>query len=666
MEENRKLRVLCIEDDASLSRILQKRLERLGHEVVIAETGEAGIAACDEGAFDVVALDYALPLMSGLDVLRVFATRDSAPPVVMVTGQGNEQVAVEAMKLGAVDYVAKDHQGTFVELLEGALERACQHRRLEENMVATNRGLIESEQRVHAIFENSVDGLLVASIETRAYHDANPAMCRMLGYSLEEILNLQVESIHPAEALPHVLEQFEKMVKGETCVADEVPVLRKDGSVFYANINVSHIVLSGEAFLVGSFRDITERKRLEEERLKMERQILHSQKLESLGVLAGGIAHDFNNILMAVLGYADLAMMDLDETHPALASVREIEKGARRAADLTHQMLAYSGRGRFVIEALDVSALIDDIAHLLRTSIPKIITLNLNVEDSLPPIDADAAQMQQIVMNLLANASEAIGEGPGLVTLSTGRLVCTEEYLAQSLIPPAPPEEVPEPGLHVYFEVSDTGCGIDEETRARIFEPFFTTKFMGRGLGMAAVLGIVRGHKGAIMLDSVVGKGSTFRVLFPVVEGKHADDAADTGDRTQHGTVLVIDDEESVRLLTRAMLERQGFKVLCAADGIEGVEVFRDADTEIACVILDLTMPRMDGEACFEALRQIKEDVRVILASGYNEQELSQRYAGRGLAGFIQKPFNKKELKEKLTEVLGGKQCGPKGNGDTA
>ncbi len=402
-----------------------------------------------------------------------------------------------------------------------------------------------------------------------------------------------------------------------------------------------------------------ERERVEKEKLALERQVQHAQKLESLGVLAGGIAHDFNNILAAVLGYADLAISDLGETHPALSSVREVVAGANRAAELTRQMLAYSGRGKFVVQQMDVSALMDDMAHLLRTSIPRSTTLNLNLGRSLPPIRADASQMQQIVMNLITNASEAIGQENGAIILATGQSDCDEAFLARNLSAPASSEHTPLPGTYVFFEVSDTGCGMDEETKVKIFEPFFTTKFTGRGLGMAAVLGIVRGHQGAIVLDTVPGKGSTFQVFFPALEAEAAEvDAAqgevrEAGAQGGRGTILVVDDEETVRKLTKAILKRQGFTPLSAADGREALAVFREHADEITCVLLDLTMPHMTGEACFEALRGIKEDVKVVIISGYDEAAAVERFSGEGPDGFLQKPYSMAALKEKLMEILG-------------
>ncbi len=518
----------------------------------------------------------------------------------------------------------------------------------------------ESEERYRVLVESSPD--IVATSDTSGtILSVNRRGVESLGYAdAEELVGKTFFDMVPSRNHERLASAIARALEPGEVDPFELTVLRKDGTTCPVEVGGSLIrdVAGRPHAIIAIVRDITDRKQHEEERLSLERQMQQAQKLESLGVLAGGIAHDFNNILMAVLGYADLAIEDLGETHPALPSLREIEKGAKRAADLTRQMLAYSGKGRFVVEAMNLSSLMDDIAHLLRTSISRRISLNLHIERPLPAIEADAAQMQQIVMNLITNAAEAIGEENGAIALSTGAMDCTEEYLAESLTALVSPGDAPPPGAYVYFEVSDTGCGMDEETQAKIFEPFFTTKFTGRGLGMAAVLGIVRGHKGLIMLDTEPGKGSTFRVLFPTVEANHADEAeqkretSETEDPTVRGTILVVDDEEAVRNLTSEILERQGFTVLNAADGQEALDLFREHADEIVCVILDLTMPRMGGEACFDELRHIKDDVRVLLSSGYSEEEVTERFAGRGLAGFIQKPHNVATLKEKLAEIL--------------
>jgi PAS domain S-box-containing protein len=396
--------------------------------------------------------------------------------------------------------------------------------------------------------------------------------------------------------------------------------------------------------------DITALKEAEAEHLALERQILHVQKLESLGVLAGGIAHDFNNLLTSVLGYADLASEELPVSAPARAHLGQIGAAARRAADLCRQMLAYSGKGRFVVRPLDMSEVVEEMAHMLEVSISKKVALRFELARGLPAVQADASQLRQVAMNLILNASEAIGEISGVVSVRTGVVSCDADYLASTWVT----DELAE-GQYVFLEVTDTGCGMDAETRERIFDPFYTTKFTGRGLGLAAVLGIVRGHQGAIKVYSEPGRGSSFKVLLPAVEAaaqpvSHHVEAAEVWHGS--GLILLVDDEESVRGVGRSMLERLGFAVVTAGDGQEAVSVYRARADEIACVVLDLTMPRMDGEEAFRELRQVRPDVRVILSSGYNEQEVTQRFAGKGLAGFLEKPYRLETLRAQLRRVL--------------
>ncbi|MBI2354127.1 MAG: response regulator [Deltaproteobacteria bacterium] len=402
--------------------------------------------------------------------------------------------------------------------------------------------------------------------------------------------------------------------------------------------------------MFGTIQDITERKLIEAERRKLEAQVLHAQKLESLGVLAGGIAHDFNNILMTILGHAELAMLRLNPASPARDNLLSIEQAAQRAADLSRQMLAYSGKGKFVVEVVELGDLVTEMTHMLEVSISKKAILRFNLAANLPPVEVDATQIRQVLMNLVINASEAIGDKSGVIAITTGAMRCESGYLSDIRFD----EQLPE-GLYVFVEVADTGCGMDRDTLSRIFDPFFTTKFTGRGLGMAAVLGIVRGHRGAVKIYSEPGKGTTFKVLLPAAPG-HAErirrDAAPESNWRGNGTLLLVDDEETIRALGCEMLEMLGFNVLTAGNGREALDVYQARGGEIAAVILDLTMPRMDGEETFRELRRIRPDVRVIMSSGYNEQEVSQRFIGKGLAGFVQKPYNLAALGAALRQAL--------------
>jgi two-component system cell cycle sensor histidine kinase/response regulator CckA len=424
---------------------------------------------------------------------------------------------------------------------------------------------------------------------------------------------------------------------------NEIPVEVVAAPIFDAHGDVVQII--------ETCRDISERRRAEEERRRLETQLLQAQKLESLGVLAGGVAHDFNNLLVGVLGHASLALALLPPGSAACESVRQIETAAQRAADLTRQMLAYSGKGKFIVEPIDLCTLVEEMAHLLEASASRKAVLRYDFPADLPPIEADATQIRQVVMNLITNASEAIGDRGGGIAVRT-RVVETDRPVGAGR---HCDEELP-PGRYVVMEVTDNGCGMNEDTQAKIFDPFFTTKFAGRGLGLAAVLGIVRGHHGTIQVDSRPGQGSTFRVWFPAADGSsQSAPMAPPMPKSlrDRGTVLVVDDEEMVRSVAKAILEQAGFEVLTAANGIEALNVFGRQPDGVDAVLLDLTMPELSGEQVLRELRGIRADVPVILSSGYHDPEAVHRLTGSGHTGFVHKPYRPTVLVDKLREVCG-------------
>jgi two-component system cell cycle sensor histidine kinase/response regulator CckA len=407
--------------------------------------------------------------------------------------------------------------------------------------------------------------------------------------------------------------------------------------------------------LVGITRDITGEKRAGQEKEQLTRRLQETQKLESLGVLAGGVAHDFNNILTSVLGYASLTRLEL-EGHPAAAAhLEQIEQAALRAAELCKQMLAYSGRGHFVVQQVNLSRLVEEALPLLQVSFSKRITLRQDLERDLPAVIADVTQIRQIIMNLVINAADAIGEPGGGIHLATGVMQADRAYLDRAYLSPAIAE-----GAYVYLEVRDNGCGMRPETLARIFEPFFSTKFTGRGLGLAAVLGIVRGHGGAIRVDSEPGEGTTFRLLLPAALGQALPAAREPapvhpGWRGQ-GTVLVVDDEENVREVSARILEALGFSAVLAVDGEDALNLIARRPGPFVAVLLDLTMPRMDGAETFARLQRFRPGLPVLLMSGYSEQEAVGRFTGAGFAGFIQKPFHMQELRQRLQQIIEGRR----------
>jgi PAS domain S-box-containing protein len=396
--------------------------------------------------------------------------------------------------------------------------------------------------------------------------------------------------------------------------------------------------------------DITQRKDAEAEKLLVERRLLEGQKLESIGVLAGGIAHDFNNLLTGVIGNANLAALELPPTSRVQQNLKQIEIASQRAAELCQQMLAYAGKGRFMVHKVEIGSLVENTVPLLRASISKRAELKFDLSPGLPPILADPTQMRQIVMNLVLNAGEALGETDGEITIRTKRIRPSPDLLSGAVLTPADPEHD-----HVLLEVRDTGSGMSPETMAKIFDPFFTTKFAGRGLGLAAVLGIIRSHKGGIKVSSTPGRGSTFSLLFPIVTGNSDGPAVRKNTAApwrQEGLALIVDDEDHVRSVTAGMLKTCGLRTETARDGYEGLDLFRAKPNEYDIILLDMTMPRLSGEETLVLLREVRPDVRVLFMSGYNRREVVDSMAGTGVLSFIQKPFTLESLREQLKVMM--------------
>lgn len=432
-----------------------------------------------------------------------------------------------------------------------------------------------------------------------------------------------------------------------------------DGTLRYIDFSLRPVKDQSGAviYLVPEGRDITDRNNAESERLNLERQLLRTQKLESLGVLSGGIAHDFNNLLQVLLGNLELSLKKLQQENPARKNIDQAIKAGRHAAKLTNMMLAYSGKGVFVIKPLNLTKLVEENAIMLDAAIPKSITLVQHLDHAMPIIRADAGQLQQVVMNLITNAAEAIGDASGTITLTTGVSEFDQNTLNQSRL-----DEKTEAGRYVWLEVRDNGCGMEDDTQRKLFDPFFTTKFTGRGLGMSAVLGIIRAHKGAFLVESIPGSGTTITVLFPPADIDKQGESkpvfeSDSGPKEANGpsvTVLVVDDEDMIRAVTIAMLKELGFATMAAAGGEEALTLFREAGDGIDVVLLDQVMPDMDGVTVFKELRRITPGIKVLLASGFSQQEVSDRFRGLGLNGFLPKPYTLKNLSEELSRILKG------------
>ena len=406
---------------------------------------------------------------------------------------------------------------------------------------------------------------------------------------------------------------------------------------------------SGPLYFLGYLLDLTDRRQAEE-------AVRQAQKLESLGVLAGGIAHDFNNLLTAVLGNLNLAQMHLPEGAPAQTYLENMERAVVKAAELTKQMLAYSGRGRFQVQHLDLNLVVQEVTHLLEVSISKKVALHFDLHPGLPPIEADGAQIQQVVMNLVTNASDAIGEREGHIRISTSLESLDGAHRPAALPGPSGDRQALAPGRYVVLEAEDTGCGMSQEVLDRIFDPFFTTKSTGRGLGLSAMLGILRGHRAGLRITSAPGQGSTFRLYFPATQAEALAQPAPSPEPKAdilRGRVLVVDDEDLILESTGAVLSAMGFEVLTARDGLEALALVEARREELDLVLMDMTMPRMDGREAFLAMRRLDPKLPVILSSGFTEQDSLQAFEGESPAAFIQKPYQLKELRRLIQGVLG-------------
>jgi PAS domain S-box-containing protein len=560
------------------------------------------------------------------ELLKVFATQAA--------------IAIENARL----FEQAQEQRVKLENSNAQLRREVAERQRVEN------ALRESEAQYRTLVESSIQGISVVDRHgIRLF--ANAAYARIFGYrDLDELLGKPVmDNIAPHDR-DRIARNRHARLQGELGPSRFVyQGVRRDGTLIWLESMATVVSWVGAPAQLVALVDITQRKQAEEERLKIEHQMQQAQKLESLGVLAGGIAHDFNNLLTGILTNAGVAQRVLAPHHPAASYVGEAIQGARLASHLAGQLLAYAGKGRFHIYPLDLSTAVRELEPLLTTAARGQGRLTFDLASHLPSIEADPAQLHQVLMNLVINAAESVSEEVAIQIATYSHHLVSNDL--QRLVP----------GHHlgvgdcVVLQVQDTGCGMDEATLQRIFDPFFTSKATGRGLGLAATLGIVHGHGGGLRLTSIVGKGTTFELYFPVSEKPvEVVVEAHPNDLSGRGVILVVDDDDFVRKAAFAALQHFGYRVLLAADGAGALEIFRARPDEIDLIVLDMTMPGMSGDETYRRLRALCPDVKVLISSAYNEEEVLDRVAIASVAGFLRKPYDPEQLGAKVKHILEG------------
>ena len=559
----------------------------------------------------------------------------------LITAQGNP---IWVRIQGEAEYAG----GKVVKIL-GSFQDITERKRMEEQ-------LRQSNEQLRFVLEGSELGFWDWNMETGEVA-RNERWAEMLGYTLKEV-NFTVTQwttlMHP-EDQERAWKSINDHLEGRAALHEvEYRMLAKDGQYKWILDRARIVKRDAEgkpARMSGTHTDITERKRVEEEKQSLDQQMQHAQRLESLGVLSGGIAHDFNNILAIIIGHCSLAKMG---SHNAAKSLSEIERAAERAADLCRQMLAYAGKSQFVLAKVNFGDLVDDIVKMLKPTISQKIAIRSEICPGPHLVDGDASQLRQIAMNLVINASEAIGTEQGGIRVA----LCGTEFAAGGSDKDYLGKVIA-PGSYACLEVSDDGCGMDEETVIRIFEPFYTTKFTGRGLGMSAVLGIITSHRGALQLSSKPGCGTTFRVYLPSSVGGQTQANLHLPDVSVlpwqgSGTVLLVEDEEQIRQVAGTLLEEFGFQVLAAGNGKEALEIYRKQPADITLVLTDMGMPVMDGYELFSELKKLDAGLPIIISSGFGDVDVASRVDRKEVAALISKPYNSRQLRDVLRKVLQG------------
>ncbi|MGE5340894.1 MAG: response regulator [Candidatus Omnitrophota bacterium] len=642
-EKNREeLIILVVEDNIGLRRLIQKRLERERFSVEVVETGKEAIDRLRELSQKILLLDYRLPDMTGNELISKLIQEGHSVPFVIMTGHGDERTAVEMMKLGARDYLVKDH--SLLEVLPQVMEQVFAQVMTEKKLSEVRIALKESEERFKMLFNSGTDAIFVLEVKGEVpgnFIEVNDVACTRLGYKRDELLQLTLKNIES-------IDDSEEDLFGKENLADknfilyEAVQLTKDGDRICVENNARMFELNGKWVILCISRDITLRKQLEE-------QLRQAQKMEAIGKLAGGVAHDFNNLLTAIMGYSELLLVKMDENNPYRDVVEEIKKAGERAASLTQQLLAFSRKQMLKPRSVYLNRVVNGMEKMLKRIIGEDIQLISELAPNLHKIKADPGNLEQIILNLSVNAVDAMPSG-GILKITTENKFIDDEFV--KVIPTS------QTGIYVCLSISDNGHGIDKKIIPHIFEPFFTTKKTGTGLGLSVVYGIIKQHNGWIHVESEPKGGSIFQIYFPALSIEEEEGAAKgvslkefqgNGER-----ILLIEDEEGVRKVALKVLCDYGYTVREAGSATEALDVFEKENRDFALIVSDIVLPDRSGIDVTNDMTAINPGIKILLTSGYADQRAHWSEVLRRGIPFLQKPYSLGDLLKNVKEILYG------------
>lgn len=638
------LSILVVEDDDGLRRLIQKRLERKKFKVEALGTGEDALSRVMNNPDVLLLLDYKLPDMTGRELIENLIGNGYSVPFVIITGHGDERIAVEMMKLGARDYLVKDQ--ALLEVLPQVMEQIYTQIITQKKFSQVKKALHESEERFRMLFNRGTDAIFVQEIKNGKYGnfiEVNEIACQRLGYTREELLQMSMKNVEIpvdtntskiAAGLPA------NGTTGKQHHLYEAIQVTKHGKQICVENNAHFIDLEGKPAILCISRDITQRKQLEE-------QLRQAQKMEAIGKLAGGVAHDFNNLLTAIMGYSELVLVNMEPDSPHRENLEEIRQAGKRASSLTQQLLAFSRKQVLKPKILELNQIVKGMERMLERIIGEDIHLNSQLDSQLDKIKADTSQMEQIILNLTVNAVDAMPKG-GTLTIKTQNK--TISHHAGNLSTDS------RPGNFVYISFHDSGEGIDKKVIPQIFEPFFTTKPNGTGLGLSVVYGIVKQHNGWINVHSEPGGGTTFGIYFPALATGEEENLEQELSLMEFGgngeKILFIEDETGVREISAKALRDYGYKVTEAVNAGEAHDILKKQKGNFHVVVCDIVLPDKSGIELTENIQSLHPNIKILLISGYADHRSHWTDVVKRGIPFLQKPYSLVDLLRIIKEVL--------------